>query len=102
MAVKFDVTPEELINSGNRIIELRNEWANEVNSIYAAVEELNVTFKGEASSKFTERLNGYQNDFQAAGKALDDYTHFLEVYAHSIHDNEVDLVQQIAQLSVGK
>ena len=102
MATTFDVTPEELKNSASRISTLGSEWHKEVDSIYAAVNELNVSYKGEASETFNKQLEGYRNDFEAATKALNDYMQFLVDYAENIHGVEDDLKQQAAQLSVGK
>lgn len=101
MATTFDVTPEELKTSGNRIATIGTEWRKEVDSIYAAVNELNVSYKGEANAKFNEQLEGYRNDFDAATNTLNEYIKFLFTYADDILKNEEDLKQQAAQLSVG-
>lgn len=102
MATSFDVTPEELKNSSAKISSLGQEWAKEVESIYTAVSELNVTYKGEASEQFSKQLEGYKNDFQAATKALNDYMEFLNIYADDIQNTENDLKNQAARLSVGR
>lgn len=102
MATMFDVTPEELKSSSDRISSIQIEWMKEVQAIYTAVKELNVSYKGEASAQFTERLNGYQNDFEAAQKALDEYRYFLNTYASDIQKTEDELKQQASRLSVGK
>ena len=102
MATTFDVTPEELRNSASRISVIGNEWAKEVESIYAAVNELNVSYKGEANVKFNEQLEGYKNDFLATKDILNAYMEFLNTYASEIQKTEDDLKQQAAQLSVGQ
>lgn len=101
MATTFDVTPEELKNSAQRINSIGNAWQKEVQSIYAAVGELNVSYKGEASEQFNKQLEGYRNDFDAAIKALNDYMLFLYTYAENIQNTEDELKQQASQLSVG-
>lgn len=102
MATTFDVTPEELKNSVQRIGSIGSAWAKEMQSIYAAVGELNVSYKGEASEQFNKQLEGYRNDFDAAIKALNEYMRFLYTYAEDIQKTEDDLKQQAAQLSVGR
>lgn len=102
MAYVFDVTPEELKNSAQRIGNIGDSWAKEVDSIYAAVNELNVSYKGEASVQFNKQLEGYRNDFDAAIKALNEYMQFLYTYADDIQKTEDDLKQQAAQLTVGR
>lgn len=101
MPTMFDVTPEELKNSASKISTMESEWIKEVNTIYAAVNELNVSYKGEVSETFTKQLEGYQNDFEAAKKALTEYVDFLTNYASDIQKTEEELKQQASQLSVG-
>lgn len=98
MATKFDITPDELKSSSYRIISITNEWVKEVDSIYAALEELDVSYKGEASSKFCTQLLGYQNDFIAALDALCQYVSFLQSYAGEMSKLEDNLKEQARQL----
>lgn len=98
MATKFDITPDELKSSSYRIISITNEWVKEVDSIYAALEELDVSYKGEASSKFCTQLLGYQNDFTAALEALCQYVNFLQSYAGEMSKLEDNLKEQARQL----
>lgn len=98
MATKFDITPAELRSSGYRIINIANEWVKEVDSIYAALAELEVSYKGEASSKFSTQLLGYQNDFIAALHALSQYVSFLRSYADEMAKIENNLKEQAHQL----
>mgnify|MGYP004529356315 FL=1 len=102
MPTMFDVTPEELHSSANKIATLGDEWVAEVNSINAAVEELNVSYKGEANAQFNQQLAGYKNDFDAARKALYDYVNFVHDYANDISNVEADLKEQASRLSVGR
>lgn len=102
MPAMFDVTPEELQSSAQKIASIGTEWRTEVDSIYAAVSELNVTYKGEASAQFSQQLEGYRNDFDAATKTLNEYLQFLTQYAQDIQSVEDDLKQQASQLSVGR
>ena len=50
-SIIFDVTPEELTSSANKIEGKIKEFTNAYNSIYTAVSDLSVSYKGEASSK---------------------------------------------------
>lgn len=64
----FDVTPETLERSASTIEAKANEFATTYKSIYTAVSDLNVSYKGEASQTFNQRIQNYQNDFTAAKK----------------------------------
>lgn len=98
----FDVTPEELESSANKVGEKADEFTKKYESIYAAVQDLRVTYKGEASDTFNQRIEGYRNDFTAAEKALNNYVEFLREYAAKIKSTEENLKSKASALSVGK
>lgn len=98
----FDVTPEVLQASANKIESKAAEFTKAYNSIYTAVADLVVSYKGEASSTFNRRIDGYRNDFAAADKALKNYVAFLREYASSLKNAEEELKNQAGSLSVGK
>lgn len=101
-SVNFDVTPEELEASANKIEGKTSEFTKAYNSIYTAVSDLRVTFKGEASDTFNQRVEGYKNDFSAAEKALKEYVQFLREYATEIKGTENEIKSKASALSVGK
>lgn len=98
----FDVTPEELEVSANKIETKTGEFTKAYNSIYTAVSELRVSYKGEASDTFNQRIEGYKNDFTAAEKALKNYIQFLRDYAAEMKRTESDIKSKANALSVGK
>ena len=98
----FDVTPEELEASASKIEGKTSEFTKAYNSIYTAVSDLRVTYKGEASDMFNQRIEGYKNDFSAAEKALKNYVQFLREYASNLKGTENEIKSKASALSVGK
>jgi len=98
----FDVTPEELESSAGKIEGKIHEFTKAYTSIYTAVNDLRVQYKGEASDTFNQRIEGYKNDFAAAEKALNKYITFLREYASKIKTTENDIKSKASALSVGK
>lgn len=102
----FDVTPEELEASASKIEgktgEFTKAYTKAYTSIYTAVSDLRVTYKGEASDTFNQRIEGYKNDFSAAEKALKNYVQFLREYAAKMKSTENDIKSKASSLSVGK
>ena len=98
----FDVTPEELQASATRIDAKITEFTKAYNSIYTAVSDLRITFKGEASDTFNKRIEGYKNDFSAAEKALRNYVQFLQEYASKVKSVEDDIKGKASALSIGR
>ena len=98
----FDVTPEELEASASKIEGKTNEFNKAYNSIYTAVSDLRVTYKGEARDTFNQRIEGYKNDFTAAENALKKYVEFLREYAAKMKQTESDIKSKASSLSVGQ
>lgn len=98
----FDVTPEELEASASKIEGKISEFTKAYNSIYTAVSDLRVTYKGEASDTFNQRIEGYKNDFSAAEKALKNYVQFLREYAFNMKGTENEIKSKASALSVGR
>ena len=98
----FDVTPEELEAAATRIETKTGEFTKTYTSIYTAVSDLRVKYKGEASDTFNQRIEGYKNDFTAAEKALKNYVQFLREYAAEMKRTENEIKGKAGALSVGK
>lgn len=98
----FDVTPEELEVSAGKVESKTGEFTKAYNSIYTAVSDLRVSYKGEASDTFNQRIEGYKNDFSAAEKALKNYVQFLRDYASNMKKTENEIKSKAGTLSVGK
>lgn len=98
----FDVTPEELESSAGKIEGKTGEFTKSYNSIYTAVSDLRVTYKGEASDTFNQRIEGYKNDFAAAEKALNNYVQFLREYSGKMKNTENEIKSKASALSVGQ
>lgn len=98
----FDVTPEDLESSATRVEENITKFVNTYNSIYTAVSDLRITYKGDASNTFNQRIEGYKNDFTAAENALKNYVAFLREYAGKMRNTENELKSKASSLSVGR
>lgn len=98
----FDVTPEELESSANRIQEKITEFTKAYNSIYTATADLRVTYKGQASDVFNQRLEDYRNDFTAVEKSLNNYVEFLREYSKKVRSVEDSVKSRASSLSSGK
>lgn len=99
--VIFDVTPETLQSSAGKIEDMTENFVKAYDSIYTAVNDLSLSYKGQASETFNKRIDGYRNDFEAAKKALDNYVQFLREYASEMQGVEDEIKSQAENLSVG-
>lgn len=97
----FDITPEELENSASKIEGKTTEFKKAYDSIYTAVSDLRVTYKGEASDTFNQKIEGYKNDFSQAEKALQNYVQFLREYAAQMKNTEDEIKSKASVLSIG-
>lgn len=100
-SIMFDVIPEELEASAGKIEGKATEFSKAYNSIYTAVADLRIKYKGDASETFKQRIEGYKNDFTAADKALKSYVKFLREYAAKMKSTENDIKSKASALSAG-
>ena len=90
-SAKFDVTPEEIAKSATIVEEKTTEFKSAYDSIYAAVEDLRMSYKGEASDTFNQRIKAYENDFKEAERVLKNYVSFLRNYAADMNKTEIGI-----------
>ena len=100
--VNLDITPEELLNSATALKTKLDSFHSAYTSIYTATSDLKVSYKGEASTTFNQRIEGYRNDFEAANKALKTFIDELKAYAEKVRSTESDIKEKPSRLSVGK
>lgn len=101
-SAKFDVTPEDIAKSATIVEEKTTEFKSAYDSIYAAVEDLRMSYKGEASDTFNQRIKAYENDFKEAENVLKKYVSFLRTYAKDITNTEGGVKGMAANLPTGK
>jgi len=99
MTTIFDVTPEELERSAREIEADVVIFRKAYDDIYAAVGELKVEYKGEASDTFNRRIEERRKDFEAATTALKKYVDTVREYAKNQRTNEAALKNQASVLS---
>ena len=97
----FDVTPEEIEYSAVKVENKTKEFVKAYDSIYAAVSDLRINYKGEASDTFNHRIEGYRNDFSAAEKALNNYVHPYVCGCSPLKRVENEVKNKAGALSVG-
>ena len=100
--VNLDITPEELLNSASTLKNKLDSFHSAYTGIYTATSDLKVNYKGEASTTFNQRIEGYRNDFEAANNALNAFIDQLKAYAEKVRSAESDIKAKASRLSVGK
>jgi uncharacterized protein YukE len=99
--VNFNITPQQISASAQRVGESLQRFVQSENQIYAATDGLRVQFQGQASSTFNERINAYRSDFRAVENTVREFTQFLQQYAAEASRKENDLTQRAGSLSTG-
>lgn len=100
-SAKFDVTPEEIAKSATKVEEKTTAFTKAYESIYTAVEDLRMVYRGEASDTFNQRIQAYQNDFTKAEKVLKNYVNFLRTYSEDVKRKEGEIQGMAAKLPSG-
>lgn len=98
----FDVTPEQIEASASKIESKAAEFTKAYNSIYSAIKDLRVKYKGEASDTFNQKAEAYRKDFTTADSVLKKYVEFLRDHAKRIKGAETGIKTQASALKGGK
>lgn len=102
MAAEFKVTTSKLDTSAGDLMDLNANYKSKWENIYIEVGELvGVSWEGETSEAFNERLEDYRNDFQEMYNVIEDYAGFLMTTAYKIRQAENTLASQASQLHIG-
>ena len=100
--VNLDITPEELLNSADQLKNKLDSFHSAYTNISTATSDLKVSYNGEASTTFNQRIEGYRNDFEAANNALNAFIEGLKTYAEQVRIAESEIKAKASRLSVGK
>ncbi|MCF0260281.1 MAG: WXG100 family type VII secretion target [Erysipelotrichaceae bacterium] len=96
--VTFDITPEDLEGSATRLRTKMDEFQRIYDSVFNATRDLNVSYKGEASSEFNSRIENYRPNFDKAKTVVNEYIDFLNKYANDMKTVENDLRSKATSL----
>lgn len=100
-ATGFRVTPEQLRKSAAVVDSNTKSYSTEYNSIYTAVQELRVQWKGISSDTFNQQLESFRNDFKQLETILNGYRDSLITIAKQYETVENQQRDKAAKLSSG-
>ncbi len=78
MATKIMVDTTQIESAKTKIQNLQQDYQSAYGRLYEIDGEINETWQGVDSKKFSEQLQGFKNDFQDLDKKFSDYIKFLE------------------------
>ena len=90
-SIIFDVTPEELEASASKIESKTSEFKKAYASIYTAVSDLRVTYKGQASDTFNRRIESYKNEDYKLAKQLSELDDSIDRMFDQVLERMLDL-----------
>lgn len=93
------VFPEELAGASTKLwnqINLFNSWQAR---LYADVDAMKTSWKGEANQNFTKQIYAFRNEFKALEDILSQYAEFLKAAAVNYEDTEHRLAEIAKHLS---
>lgn len=91
MAIKINVTPQELSDVSKALGSLSEQFLSEVTKMYDSLENLNTNWKGMGSTQYYTSIMNRKPDIEALGKIIGQYSNFINKAAilYDATDNDV-------------
>ena len=93
-----EINTDVLKQSAAKLLTLREQFQAEVNKLYAEIENLNVTYKGQASSAFNAKIEGYRPAFDELAKLVNAYSEYLTSVANNTEMTEEAILEAAQKL----
>jgi uncharacterized protein YukE len=94
MATFIKAIPEDMLIASNILLSQIERYESICAKVYAAKDEMQVGFKGEANLKFCARIEGFRNDLVEMRRLLTRYSEYIKAAAKLYADTENVLAQE--------
>lgn len=91
----------KLNSTAKEVRGLAQDYETEYNNLFKLVQSLKSAWEGKDNVAFTERIEGFRDDFQRMKKLMDDYAAYIEKVATTYQTTQSDLVSGAKLLSQG-
>ena len=98
MGIKINVEPTQLEASANQIDNQCQMYENQYHQLYLIVDELSHVWKGKDNQTFTTQIKGFEADFVAMKKLMQEYALYLRKAAKSYRDTQNERAALARQL----
>ena len=92
------IETDVLKRTAAKLVTLREQFEIEVNKLYAEIENLNVTYQGQASSTFNAKIEGYRSAFENLSTLVNAYCEYLNSVANNTEMTETAIVEAAQKL----
>lgn len=90
--------PEAVRTLGGNVKEQATLYKNEVNKIYAAVDELKTGWQGTDNQSYVNKVNEYRETITNLGNAIEDYGTFLTATANELQRTQDEIASAAGRL----
>lgn len=96
------IETDVLKQSAAKLMTLKEQFDTEVAKLYAEIENLNVTYQGQASSTFNAKIEGYRPAFEQLSALVNGYSEYLTTVANNTEMTETAVLEAAHKLiSIG-
>lgn len=88
MGIKINVEPAQLESSASKIESQCQVYETNYRQLYATVGELSQAWKGKDNQSFTTQIKGFEADFVAMKKLMQEYASYLRRAAKAYRDTQ--------------
>lgn len=92
------VEPEQLESCAARMEEKNQEYERNVNELFATVENLGTSWKGDDNTAFTSKISSYEANLRTLHALADEYQEFLRKSAKYYRENQQSITSMADNL----
>ena len=89
--INVEIEPEEVLSNSSEFVQLSEQYKNEVCIIYEIVDELAVSWGGQAAERYVKAIQTDKDLYVKLGLALGDAANLLYSVAKKYQDLEENL-----------
>ena len=98
---KIIVETSRLDSTAGQVERLADQYKSEYDSLFGTVRDLQNAWSGEDNVAFTNRIEGFRDDFQRMERLMRDYAAYLRKVAESYRNTQDNVAAKAKTLSQG-
>lgn len=102
MSSVINVNTDTVSKAKSRIESLRGEYEDNYKKVYELDKQINESYKGVDSDKFSERVAGFENDFIDLNEKFKEYITFLGNVIQKYETAQTELTNKASRLAADR
>ena len=96
------VSVERLRNTSKNVSSKASDYESSYKQLYNKIDELKSAWDGADNKVYTERIEGFRNDFEYMKSLMDEYASYLSATAAKYEDTQNEIAANAKSLRIDR